>query len=582
MTYFDSNAFDKLDALLEENLDNLALPLDVLCRKIGLSRSQLHRVVKAKTQLSVTLFIRKKRLEKAKTLLAEASLRISEIAYLVGFGSPQNFSKYFFSAFQITPTDFRNQVGTRKSTTSGTSIEKVSIAVLPFVNISNDSEQEYFSDGITEEIINVLSHVPKLNVAGRTSCFKFKGNHQDIRIIGDQLNVAYILEGSVRKSGERLRITAQLVEVKDGFHVWSDNFDQSIRNIFEIQDEIALAILKVVKVQLLGNIQETALKRYTDNPTAYQHYLHGRFYHNKFAGPDQYYKAIEYYQAAIELEPEYAIAYAGIASCYLNLWFYRHLPSGQALPLMKQATGQALRLDGEMAESYLALARMELLYNWDFNRAALAFRKALELNWNTAELYCQYALFWSIQGNYKLAEEQIFQALVLEPFSLINNFYASYVYWAAGNFEKAVAQGRRLVALEPAFWGGHSIVGLNLITLKKYEEALEELEIALRLNYSGLTLSACGVLYGLTGAHEKAIAILEEMKAINQQNPVANYDMGIVPACMGDLDTACTYFDIAMEMHEAPMLFFKYIARDWLPDFENDPRYSRYILDVAN
>jgi adenylate cyclase len=580
MTLGGNRMLDKLNALLEENLDNFSLSPDTLCQRLGLSRAQLHRLVKQESQLSVTLYIRQKKLDKAKTLLMETDLRVSEIAYLVGIESPQNFSKYFTAAFQTSPTDFRKQAETQKQANL-TLAAATSIAVLPFVNMSNDPGQEYFSDGISEEIINVLSHVPRLNVAGRTSSFTFKGKNQDLRLIGEQLNVEHVLEGSVRKWGERLRITAQLVKVEDGYHLWSENYDRELKDIFDIQDEIALAILKAVKIQLLGEEQGSPLKRYTNNPEAYQLYLHGRFYHSKFAGAEEFNQAIEYYQAALALEPTYAIAYAGIASCYLNLWFYRHLPSEQCLPLMKQATEQALQLDSQMAESHLAMARMQMLYEWDFKSAAVSFKKAIEFNWNAAELYGQYALYWSILGQHSKADEQAALALSLEPFSLINNFYAGYVYWAAGDFDRAIAQGRRLVALEPAFWGGHSVVGLNLITLQRYDEAHQALENALHLNYNGMTLSACGVLYALSGEQDKAQDTLVRMLALHQTHPVANYDLGIVHACLGELDMACGYFTIAVENHEPPMLFFKYIVRDWLAPFAQDERYHALITQVV-
>lgn len=582
MTHMDNGVLDKLNAFLDADLDNLALPSNVICKKIGLSRSRLHRIIKEKTQLSITLYIRQKRLEKARNLLLETDLRISEIAYMVGIESPQNFSNYFASAFHSSPTEFRNQVEIEKSAPSipTPSVPK-SIAVLPFLNLSNDPEQDYFSDGVTEEIINVLSHVPNLQVAGRTSSFTFKGKNQDLRLIGDQLNVSHILEGSVRKSGNKLRITAQLIKVADGYHVWSEKYDRELNDIFEIQDEIALAILRVINVQLLGNDPGITLKRYTNNPTAYQLYLHGRFYHNKFAGIDAFNKAIAYYQAAIDLEPTYAIAYAGIASCYLNMWFYRHLPSAYCLPLMKQATERALQLDNGIAESYMALARMQLLYQWDFTSAATAFKKALELNWHTAELYGQYALYWGLLGNRIKAEEQAMLALGQEPFSLINNFYAGYVYWLAGNFEKAIAQGRRLVALEPAFWGGHMIVGLNLITLHQYAEARQSLETALLLNYNGITLSACGALLGLSGETDQARDMLAQMVTLNQTQAVARYDMGIVHACLGDIETAYGYFQTAIDQHEPPMLFFKYIVRDWLSGVRYDARYELLISQIA-
>ncbi|KQS27024.1 FlgO family outer membrane protein [Dyadobacter sp. Leaf189] len=454
---------------------------------------------------------------------------------------------------------------------------KPSIAVLPFVNLSNDPEEEYFSDGITEEIINVLSRVPGLQVTGRTSSFTFKGTSDDLRAVAAQLNVNHILKGSVSSAGNQLLINAELVNAAEETVVWSEQYDRTLDDIFDVQDEIALAILSAIKVELLGEEPAVTFKRYTNNKDAYQLYLRGRFYHNKFAGSDEYHKAISYFQAALELDPTYAIAYAGIASCYLNMWFYRHMPAAKALPFMQEATAQALALDSEIAESYIALARMRMLYEWDFGSAADAFKKATDLNWNTAELHVQFALYWGLLGHASMAEKEIGTALELEPFSLINNFYAGYVYWLSANFEKAVAQGRKLTALEPNFWGGHMITGANLITMQDYAAAQEALETALEINYNGITLSACGALFGLSGEHESARDILTQMNALSKTQVVSNYDMGIVHATLGDADIAVEYFQTAISQHEPPMLFFKYIVRDWLKGSLHDPRYDMLV-----
>ncbi|TLV02923.1 AraC family transcriptional regulator [Dyadobacter luticola] len=454
---------------------------------------------------------------------------------------------------------------------------QASIAVLPFKNLSNDPEEEYFSDGVTEEIINVLSRVPGLQVAGRTSSFTFKGRTDDPQLIGEQLHVDYILEGSLQSSDQALLIVAKLLKAEDGSELWSEEYDRALEDIFDVQDEIAQAILSAVKIELLGEEPAVTFKRYTNNKEAYRLYLRGRFYHNKFAGIDEYNKAIGYFQTAIELEPTYAIAYSGIASCYLNMWFYRHMPAKQALPLMKDATEKALALDSGIVESYLALARMQMLSEWDFSAASETFKKALELNWNTADLHGQYALYLALTDHSDEAQEETALALTLEPFSLINNFYAGYVYWLAGKFDKAIEQGRKLTDLEPSFWGGHLITGLNQITLQDYPEAQEALETALEMNYNGITLSACGVLFGLSGETESARDILTQMNTLSQTQVVSNYDMGIVNASIGEKDTAVRYFQTAVEKHEPPMLFFKYIVRDWLSGELYDERYGELV-----
>src|ERR1019366_1063250 len=260
-----------------------------------------------------------------------------------------------------------------------------SIAVLPFANMSSDPEQEFFSEGISEEIINMLAQVPGLKVAGRTSSFSFKGKNQDLRLIGEQLNVNHILEGSVRKSGNKLRITAQLIKVDDDYHLWSEKFDRELQDIFDIQEEIALAILNAIKIKLLEAEKRNLLKRYTDNPEAYQLYLQGRFHMNQFSGADALKNGIRYYEAAIKIEPEYALAYAGIASSYLNLWIFNYLPPEQSLLQMKQAVQRAMELDNEIAESHYALANLKFWYEWDFKDALSLYQKAIEINPNMAD-----------------------------------------------------------------------------------------------------------------------------------------------------------------------------------------------------
>jgi len=458
---------------------------------------------------------------------------------------------------------------------------QISIAVLPFVNLSNDPEEEYFSDGVTEEIINVLSRVPGLQVAGRTSSFTFKGQRREPQWIGAQLHVGYLLEGSLQTSADQLLITARLVKADNGVQIWSENYDRALEDIFDVQEEIAQAILGAVKIELLGQDPGIAFKRYTNNKEAYQLYLRARFYHNKFGGSDEYHKAIGYFRAALETDPSYAIAYSGIASCYLNMWFYRHLPAAKALPLMKEATEQALALDSGIAESYLALARMQMLYEWNFAAASGSFQKALDLNWNTADLHGQYALYLALTDRPAEAEEEVSQALTLEPFSLINNFYAAYVYWISAKFDLAVGQGRKLTALDPSFWGGHMITGLNLITLQDYPSAQDALETALEINYNGITLSACGVLFGLSGETDSARDILTQMASLGKNSVVANYDLGIVNASIGETATAVACFQAAIDKHEPPMLFFKYIVRDWLSGDLYDERYEKLISRVV-
>jgi adenylate cyclase len=455
-----------------------------------------------------------------------------------------------------------------------------SIAVLPFANMSSDPEQEFFSDGISEEIINMLTQVPGLKVAGRTSAFSFKGKNQDLRLIGEQLNVNHILEGSVRKSGNKIRITAQLIKVADGYHLWSEKYDRELEDIFDIQDEISLAILNAIKIKLFGAAKEAVLKKYTNNPEAYQLYLQGRFYYNKWGGADSFNKAIEYFRAAIEIEPSYALAYAGIAYSCFSLWFFNYLPPEKSLPQMKQAMQHSLQLDDEIAESHIVIARMKFYYEWNFAAATLEFKKAIELNPNIADAHIYYAMCLGLLGNYTEAIRHALIAYNLDPFSLMINWHVGVVYMSAGDYEKELDYGRRLIELEPNFYGGHIHVGISLMFLKRYEEAFPELEIAVSLNHTSFTLGYLAVIYGVMGEKTKVLEILEGMGNLVNTLNVGNCDFGVVYMALGEFDEAFKYFEKGIEKHEGRMFFSKY-SFQLFPEFEQDPRTNQLLKKIG-
>ena len=453
---------------------------------------------------------------------------------------------------------------------------EISIAVLPFENMSGDPEQESLSDGISEDIGNILAKVPGLNVAGRISAFSFKGKNQDLRLIGEKLNVNHILIGSIQKSGNTIRITTQLIKVSDGYQLWSEKYDRQLEEIFNIQDEISLAILNAIKMKLFGAAKEAVLKKYTDNPEAYQLYLQGRFYYNKWT-EDGYNKAIDYYKAAIKIEPYYALAWAGISTSYLSLWIYNYLPPEKCLPQMKEAAEHSLRLDDAIAESHLAMARMKMYSEWDFAAATIEYNKAIELNPNNAEAHVFYAICLGFLDNYSEAIKQASIAYRLDPFSSMINFNGANVYWLAGDYEKEIEYGRRLVELDSNFYGGHFQVGRGLMHLKRYEEAVPEFKIAVRQNYGSFTLFRLGLIYGIIGEKVKAREVLERMKNLRSTQWVGNYEMGFVYMALEEFDNAFQYFEKAIENNEGLMLYFKYNIRSF-PEFEKDPR-TKLLLE---
>ncbi len=453
-----------------------------------------------------------------------------------------------------------------------TEIQK-SIAVLPFVNISDDKEQEFFSDGISEEIINKLAQAPGLKVTGRTSSFAFKGKNMDLKLIGEQLDVHYILEGSVRKSGNTLRITAQLINAADRSHLYSETFDRELKDVFAVQDEISLAILNAVKIKLFGAEKDIVLKKYTENVEAYQLYLNGRFYYNKFT-PDGFFKAIEYFKAAIALDPDYSIAYSGMAFCYSNLWAYNWLAPEKCLSQWIQAANKALALDDQIAENLLNVGRIKLHYEWKIREAEIEYKKALAINPNFAEIHVQLGFCAAMLGNNTLAIEHASKAESLDPFSLLNLTYIGFIYYAVDDQEELLAIGKKLVDMEPNFPMGHMLVGVGNLLTENYKEVIPEFEMGVKLNPDLLNLSMLGIGYAAMGEKMKVREIIEKMKKIEGADFVGNSYIGVVYGFIGESDTAFQYFDKAIENRETNMLWVKFNLRGMQMDM-NDPRVLR-------
>jgi adenylate cyclase len=440
-------------------------------------------------------------------------------------------------------------------------ISQNSIAVLPFANMSSDSEQEFFSDGISEEIINMLAQVPGLKVAGRTSSFSFKGKNQDLRLIGEQLNVNHILEGSVRKSGNKLRITAQLIKVSDGYHLYSEKFDRELEDIFDIQDEISLAILNAIKIKLVAADKEEVLKRYTNNTEAYQLYLQGRYHVNKYNGTEAFTNGIKFYEAAIKVEPRYALAYAGIAYCYLELLMDCLLPPEECLPPLKHAVKRSMELDDTIAESHLALADLTSFYEWNFKEANILFQKVLQLNPKSVEGNVHYAYYFSFTGNHTEACRYASIGYNLDPFSLQNNWEVAWIYVLSQQVEKAKELGKTMIQMEPSFFGGHLIVGFILLCEKEYTEAQPLLEMAVRLYPYSFALRVLGMLYWRMENEARFKEIFTEIEVPGKTQIISNTDMGMIYTVMGEYEVAAGYFEKGIEKRETGMLYTKSFIR---------------------
>ena len=348
-----------------------------------------------------------------------------------------------------------------------------SIAVLAFSDLSPNKDQEYFSDGMSEEILNSLVRVDGLKVAGRTSSFFFKGKNEDLRIIGKALGVANVLEGSVRKQGDKVRITAQLIRAKDGFHLWSETYDGDLKDVFALQEKIAQAITGELQIILQGNQKTQLVNVGTRNAEAYQMYLQGRYHWNKRT-PEEFGKAVVFFKQAIEKDPEYALAYSGLADTYTLFPNYGDFRRKDYMPQAKAAAMKALELDPNLAEAYASFG--EAIYYWEYDwvGAEKAFKRAIELNPKYATAHQWYAELLSNSGKHEQAIEQVSMALDLDPFSMVIN--RDMIFWLlhAKRYEQAFSQNKRANELFPDQVFFHNQNAAIYEAQGKYPQAYEQ------------------------------------------------------------------------------------------------------------
>jgi TolB-like protein len=350
---------------------------------------------------------------------------------------------------------------------------KNSIAVLPFQNISPEEGQDYFCDGLTDELITRLSNIKELKVIAKTSAYSFKGKEIDIREIGNKLNVATVLEGGVRKAGNKLRITAQLINVADGFHLWSDSYDKQLTDVFTIQDEIALMIADKLKLTLLGEEKSKLTKRPTENLEAYNLYLQGRFLIDK--GAPYLGQARDYFSQAIKLEPNYGLAYAGLADVYVWLCMSGASPN-EFMPRASEAAHKALKIDGKLAEAHLSLANIKFFYDWDWAAAEAEYVQTIELNPNYARAYSEYSTCLMILKRFDEAFEKAKKGEELDPLSPMRLFYLGDTLKHMRRYDEAIEVLNKGIEMDPNNDNPHFSLWLIYMYRGMYKDALREME----------------------------------------------------------------------------------------------------------
>jgi len=454
-----------------------------------------------------------------------------------------------------------------------------SIAVLPFDNLSGDQEQEFFCDGVAEEIINALTRVEGLHVVARTSSFAFKGRNIDIREVGYKLNVNAVLEGSVRKSGSMLRIAVQLISVADGYQLWSEQYDREVEDIFAVQDEIALAIVNAQAVQLMGRQGAPLIRRHTSNVEAYTLYLKGRFHWNKRT-EEEIQRGIEYFELSIREDPSYALAYAGLADCFNILGYYCVLSPQETFPKARANAVKALELDDSLAEAHTSLAFATLLYDWDWSSAETGFQRALALNPDYATAHHWYAEQLALMGRTDEAIGVALRVLAFDPLSLIINTLVGWIHYYAHDFDKAATKLEEVLELEPDFIPAHLWLGLAQQQIGKLDVAMGSLQRAIDLSKGNpLMWSALGRTYAAAGKTGEVRAVLDLLEEQFDRAYVPPYHIAAIHSAVGQADEAFAWLHTARERHDHWLLFLK-VDPTW-DDWRSDPRLKELMRQVG-
>lgn len=437
------------------------------------------------------------------------------------------------------------------------------IAVLPFSNISPDVNDAYFADGMTDEIISALSKIQGLRVVSRTSIMSYKQSNKSLTEIARELKVGFVLEGTVRKAKEDLRITAQLLDAKNDEHVWSEDYDRKLENVFAIQGDIATNVANALKVKLLSPTYPLATK---SNAEAYSHYLKGRFFWNQ-RELDGFNKAIEEFTKASELSPGLAQAYAGLADTYLLLGRNGHFSPAYAYPKAIENARKAISLDEKLADPHVALAAIRQEYEWKWEESEKEFKHALELNPSNAPTHAWYALYLGHVGRLDEAVEQAKTAQELDPLSPRIHCGASEEYLFARQYDNSVGAADRALEINPSFGPAYGYRAYAYVEKRMYDKAISDLQEAGRLFGARAWLGRLGHAYAISGHKEEAEKIIQDLQKESGQHapgnpflpppPTTAMDIGLVYLGLGENERALDWLEKAAEERTAEIIHIK-------------------------
>jgi TolB-like protein/Flp pilus assembly protein TadD len=457
----------------------------------------------------------------------------------------------------------------------------IMLAVLPLENLSGNPDEEYFSDGLTEEMITQLSRLQpeRLGIIARTSTMQYKGTKKRVDEIGRELHVDYVLEGSVRRDADQVRISAQLIRVSDQTHVWAENYQRDVRDILAVQSLVAGEVAREISVQLTAKERAKLASARPVSPRAHELYLRGRYLWNKRTEQGLQ-KSVEYFQQAIAEDPGYAASYAALADAYNVSGNWGLLPPREAYPRAKAAATKALEIDPRLAEARVALAYATHLFDWNPAEAEKEFKQALDINPNYAPGRQWYAVHLAAMGRFDEAIAQITRAQELDPLSLIISDVVGWIYSLARRHERAIQEFRKAIELDPNFYPAHYDLGMTYADKGMHEGAIKELETARALSGdTARTLSGLAYAYAMAGQKAKAKKLLGDLNKLSRHRYVPPFDIAVVHAALGDKDLAFAWLEKAYEDRHPWLVMLRVTPK--VDNLRSDPRFEQLCLRVG-
>lgn len=454
-----------------------------------------------------------------------------------------------------------------------------SLVVLPLANLSGDRDQDYFVEGMTDALRENLESIRTLRIISRTSSIHYRGNTESLPEIARELSVDAAVEGSVLRSGDRVRITVELVEASTEKHLWGNSFEVDLKDVFGVQSQVAEEIADGIRVSLSPPDRARLARTYAPNPDAYLAYARGRFWWNRRTEQDMK-QAIVYFQEAIEKDHNYALAYDGLADCWVALGWYGYLSPSETFPHAREAVNRALSLDDSLSEAHTSLAFVSVYYDRDWEKAEREFRRAIELNPNYANGHHWYGEFLSLVGRHKQAIAEAERARELDPLSNIINTWVGSRYLFARQYDKAIEQYRNAVEMDPAFVPVHLMLGRAYEQKQMFQEAIAELQRAVSLSGgSPVYLAALAHAYGAAGRRADAQKSVQALRELSKKTYVSPVDFAVVYLGLGQKDSALAFLEKGAE-ERSPRIAFLGVD----PDFDglrSDIRFQRLITRIG-